>query len=434
MTKIYEVQPIQVNDHLKSVAIPGSKSDTNRALVIASLAEGKSCLQGISESDDSQLLIQALQQLGVKFQTTDNSLEVLGLGGTFEPFFGELNCGIAGTTGRFLAAISSLVPGNFILTGEGKMLERPMQELLEALKQLGCQIEYLGKPGCLPVRFHNPKTLAQIQKTQIVQLKGDVSSQFFTALLLIAPTLPLGLTIEVLGHQVSKSYIDMTQSILGKFGVEMLNENYQRYTVKPNQKYLAKTYQVEGDASGCSYFWAIAAITGQAIQVTNIDPNSVQGDVKFADILEQMGCQVIKDYPRKAITVKGPVSCEQLKPITVNMENMPDTAQTLAVVAAFVPGKTKITGLSTLKDKETNRLLAMQTELTKMGIQVDIGPDWMIIHGGHPKAAEICTYHDHRMAMSFAVAGAKIPGIKIQNPEVINKSFPEFWTKLESLV
>ena len=435
MAKIYQVQPIQVTENLKSVAIPGSKSDTNRALVIASLAKGKSRLQGISESDDSRLLIKALQQLGVKFHTVNNTdLEIFGLGAEFKPFFGELNCGIAGTTGRFLAAISALVPGNFVLTGEKKMLERPMLELLEALKQLGCQIDYLQNHGCLPVRFVNPEPISKIQKTSHIRLKGNISSQFFTALLLIAPTLPLGLTIEVIGNQVSKSYIDMTQSILGQFGVEMLNENYKRYTIRPDQTYQAKTYQVEGDASGCSYFWGIAAITGQAIQVANIDPNSVQGDIKFADILGQMGCQVTKDFTQKTITVKGPVNCQQLKPITVDMENMPDTAQTLAVVAAFAPGKTKITGLSTLKDKETNRLVAMQTELAKMQIQVDLGPDWMLIYGGNPKAAEICTYNDHRMAMSFAVAGTKIPGIKIQNPEVVNKSFPEFWTKLESLV
>ncbi len=431
---IYRVKPIKADGQKRIVVIPGSKSDTNRALVIASLVNGKTTLTGISESDDSKLLVQALQQLGIEFEyLSKDSIQVYGQGGQFKPFYGQINCGIAGTTSRFLAAVCSLVPGNFVLTGEKKMLERPMKDLFDALKTLGVEFEYLGKEGCLPVRFNNQKPLSKIQKTNQISIRGDVSSQFFTALLLISPILQNGLEISVVGKQVSKSYIDMTQSILSDFGVEMINQNYTKYTVKPNQSYTSQKYQIEGDASGCSYFWSIAAITGQEIEVTNINPNTVQGDVGFVDILEKMGCKVAKDFSKKSITVCGPKALSDLRSVEVNMENMPDTAQSLAIVAAFAKGTTKITGLSTLKDKETNRLEATKTELAKMGIIVETGNDWMAIVGGEPKPAEIATYNDHRMAMSFAVAGTKIDGVIIQNPEVVSKSFPEFWSKIESL-
>ncbi len=431
---IYRVKPIKANGQKRVVAIPGSKSDTNRALVIAAFSNGRTTLTGISESDDSKLLIKALRQLGVGFEyLSKDSIRVQGLGGRFKPFYGEINCGIAGTTSRFLAAVCSLVPGNFILTGEKKMLERPMKDLFDALQALGVELEYLGKVGHLPVRFNNREHLLKIQKTNQISIRGDVSSQFFTALLLISPILPYGLEISVVGNQVSKSYIDMTQSILSDFGVQMINQNYTKYIVKPNQSYTPQEYQIEGDASGCSYFWSIAAITGQEIEVTNIDPSTAQGDVGFVDILEKMGCKVSKDTSKKSIAVCGPRSLSDLRSVDVNMENMPDTAQSMAVVAAFAKGTTKITGLSTLKDKETNRLEATKTELAKMGIVVEIGNDWMTIVGGEPGPAEIATYNDHRMAMSFAVAGTKIDGVIIQNPEVVSKSFPEFWDKIESL-
>ncbi len=427
------LHPLQTTSDTKIVKIPGSKSDTNRALVIAALTQGESVLQGISESDDSSLLMQSLEKLGVTFdQVIDHdgtgiALKVQGNGGKFEPFFGELTCGIAGTTGRFLAAVCALVPGEFVLTGEGKMLERPMRELLEGLRGLGVQFEYLGKEGCLPVKFQN-KSIPLGGK---VQMPGNISSQFFTALLLITPVLSQGLEIEVLGEQVSKSYIDMTLGIMRDFGVEVNNQNYQKYFVSSGQNYIAKEYQIEGDASGCSYFWSIAAITGQRVRVTNINPASVQGDVGFAHILEQMGCEVVKNEIERWIEVQGPTDLTNLRAVEVDMENMPDTAQTLAVVAAFTQGKTRINGLSTLKNKETDRLLATQNELEKMGIHVQTGQDWIEIMGGQPHKATIETYHDHRMAMSFAVAGSRISNMVIKNSQVVSKSFPNFWQKLK---
>ncbi len=410
-----------------SITIPGSKSDTNRALVLASLSDGVSILNGISQSDDSMLMIENLIKLGIKITEIDTkTLEVCGNGGNFKPFFGELNSGIAGTTSRFLAAICTLVPGEFVLNARGKMLDRPMKELLDGLASLGSMFEFLGNPNCLPIRFASESAISGGS----VSLNGQVSSQFFTALLLIAPVLANGLQIQVIGEQVSQSYIDMTQSILADFGIEMKNENYTQYIINSNQKLISQPYQIQGDASGCSYFWGIAALTESTVRIQNINPETTQGDIQFADILEKMGCRVVKNLDEKWIQVTG---SKNLIAVDVNMENLPDTAQTLAVIAAFATGTTRITGLSTLKKKETDRLSALHTELKRINITTRIGEDWIEIDGGKPIGTTIETYHDHRMAMSFTIAGCKIQGITIQNPEVVSKSFPDFWDKLSSL-
>jgi 3-phosphoshikimate 1-carboxyvinyltransferase len=411
----------------ETITISGSKSDTNRALVLASLTDGITTLTGISHSDDSRILIENLKKLSVKIETMDNAtVKIYGNSGKFKEFNGVLNSGIAGTTSRFLAAICSLVPGKFILSAEGIMLERPMNELFEALEILGCTVNYLGKTGCLPVQFCNSTPI----QGGIIQLNGSVSSQFFSALMLISPVFSAGLTIHVKNEQVSKSYIDMTQSILKDFGIILHNDNYKKYTLPPHQKLQSLEYNIQGDASGCSYFWGIAAVTQSTIRICNIDPSSVQGDIQFVDMLENMGCQVTKCYTDKWIEVTG---TKRLNGIKVDMENLPDTAQTLAVISSFATGKTIITGLSTLKKKETDRLLALHIELGKMGITTEIGNDWIVIYGGVPIGAYIDTYHDHRMAMSFAIAGCKVKEVAIQHPEVVSKSFPHFWDQLNKI-
>lgn len=406
------------------VKIPGSKSFTNRALVMASLCEGQSKISGFSESEDSRVLIEALRKLGVEIIESENEIVVRGAGGKFREFNGEVNLGMAGTSMRFFTSVACLVRGKIVLRGEGRMLERPIADLVEPLRKLGAEIKYLGKEGCPPIE------VTGIIKGGKVAMKGTVSSQYFTSLLLIAPVLDGGLEIEVQGEQVSKSYVDMTIAGLKSFTVKVENDNYKRYTVKPEAQYQATDYIIEGDASGASYFWAIAAVTGSRIRVKNIDPNSLQGDAKFPDLLGKMGCKVRKNTREKWIEVEGP---DTLQAITVDMESMPDTAQTLAVIVSFAKGKTKITGLANLKEKETDRLAALRTELEKMGIKTEVGDDYIVIEGGEPKGAEIETYNDHRMAMAFAVAGTRTPGVKILNPGVVKKSFPGFWEKLESV-
>ncbi|MDD5750524.1 MAG: 3-phosphoshikimate 1-carboxyvinyltransferase [Candidatus Pacebacteria bacterium] len=408
------------------VVMPGSKSFTNRALIMAALNRGESRISGCSESDDSEILIKALKQVGVKIRKTKKEVIIKGNGGNFEKFNGTINLGMAGTAMRFFAAVACLISGKIILDGNERMRERPIAELVDALRVLGAEIKYLGRQGCPPIEISK-----RIMKGGAVAMSGGVSSQYFTALLLIAPILPNGLQIKVRGKQISKSYIDMTIDGLKDFGVKVENNNYKKYAVGPKEQYKrVARHAVEGDASGASYFWAMAAVSGGRVKVKNINPNSFQGDVKFPELLRRMGCEVVKNKKEKWVEVKG---LKKLKAIRVNMEAMPDTAQTLAVAAAFAEGKTTISGLSTLKDKETDRLLALQKELAKMNIKTEIGADYIVIQGGQPKGALIETYNDHRMAMAFAVAGVGVPGVTVKNSMVVTKSFPEFWIRLKSL-
>ena len=412
----------------KNITIPGSKSFSNRALIMASLANGESNLTGVSDCDDTRYLKQALKKLGIVFKKTDQKLTVYGNDGEFKKFKGRIDIGIAGTTSRFLTALLSLVPGETILDGVHSIRKRPITKLVNALKKLGTQITFLRKVGCLPLKIKGGNT-----KGGIVEMDGALSSQYFTALLLIAPSLANGLTIKVKGKQISKSYIDMTIASLADYGVKVKNQDYKQYIVDAKQSYKSGDYNIEGDATGATYFWAVAAITGSTIKLNNISPDSLQGDVKFVDALEQMGCKVVKNRKQKWIEVQGIKDLKNLKAININMENMPDAAQTLAVVASFAQGTTKITGLSTLKIKETDRLVALKTELAKMNITTKITNNSIEIHGGEPQGATIDTYNDHRMAMAFAIAGAKIPGMIINNPKVVSKSFPEFWGVFEDL-
>ncbi|MEI7579425.1 MAG: 3-phosphoshikimate 1-carboxyvinyltransferase [bacterium] len=409
----------------KTIAISGSKSYTNRALIMAALADGVSRITGYSDSDDSDVLIQGLIKVGIRIEKTTQEIVVHGNGGKFTTKNIAVNLHHAGTSSRFFLALASLIPGEIIVDGSDRLRERPIADLTQALLDLDVKLEFLGKPGCFPIKVFGGNNLGGK-----VKMRGSVSSQFFTAMLLIAPALKNGIEIEVLGKQISKSYIDMTVGGMQAFKVKVTNQNYKTYSVKPDQKYQACNYHVEGDASGCSYLWAIAALTGSTIKVTNISPESTQGDVKFADLLEQMGCKVVKNVEESWIQITGPT---QLQAITTDMELMPDTAQTLAVVAAFAQGITTITGLATLREKETDRLAMPVAELTKMGITAEAGPDWLKITGGNPKTATINTYKDHRMAMSFAVAGSKVSGMIINEPEVVKKSFTNFWEVLTEL-
>lgn len=423
MNKI-EIIPVKNLENSK-VTIPGSKSYTNRALIMAALGNGKSVIKGYSESDDSEALIEALKRLGIMIEKSNSKIVVYGNGGEFSKFKGKIDIGAAGTTMRFLTSLCCLVPGEIILDGSERMRERPIEELVETLKNLGAKIEYLEKEGYPPL-----KIIGGNMKGGEAFMDGSVSSQYFTSLLLIAPCFKNDLKIKVKGEQVSKSYIDMTVGSLKDFGVKVLNNDYKEYVVESEENYKSVEYRVEGDASGASYFFGVAAILGQKIRVENINPKSNQGDIKFVDLLEEMGCEVVKNEKENWIEVKGP---KKLKNIECDMELMPDTAQTLAVIASLADGKTKISGLRTLKIKETDRIEALKNELGKMGVEVETGDDYIIINGGAPSGAEIETYKDHRMAMAFAIAGCKIEGVKILEPEVVTKSFPQFWEKLEKL-
>ncbi len=408
----------------QSVRMPGSKSYTNRALIMAALSEGTSTISGISESDDSRLLLDALQQFGITISKGTDVLKIIGIGKHFKPFTGTLNVGAAGTTMRFLTSLCTLIPGDTRLDGSPRMRQRPIGTLVKALRELGARIQYEATEGCPPIYIRGGSI-----RGGTVHMEGSTSSQYFTSLMLIAPLLTDGLHIQVIGNQVSRSYIDMTIDGLRQFHVHVDTNNYQYYSIV-NQTYEPTEYHVEGDATGATYFWSIAALNGGTVRVNNINPRSAQGDRQFVDLLEQMGCTVQSSLSEQWISVTG---THNLHGIQTNMERMPDAAQTLAVVAAFATGVTTITGLSTLRRKETDRITALQKELEKMGVQSEVGNDWITIHGGKPHGAVIETYDDHRMAMSFAVAGTLINGIIIQNPSVVTKSFPTFWNALQSL-
>ena len=406
-----------------SIQMPGSKSYTNRALIIASLTNGKTILNNPLYSDDTKYMIESLKKLGIKFEKFDNKLIVYGNGVNFITNNNiELFCGIAGTTSRFLTGLLPLIKNDIIITGEGKILERPINELVEGLKQIGCEIKYLKKEGSLPL-LGNGKNVNQNNE---ISIKGDVSSQYFTSLMMVAPLMKNGLIINVIGEQISKSYIDITIDIMKSFGVSVINNNYKQYIVKHSQ-YQPIEYNIEGDWSSASYFICISALTGKIVKISNLNFNSVQGDKKFIDLIKTVGADV--QINNNEIIIKK----DKINPINIDMQLMPDTAMSIAVLLSFANGISKITGLSTLKNKETDRLIAMQNELKKLSIKTEIGNDYIIIYGGSPKiVGEIETYKDHRIAMSFSIAGTMLGNLKINNPEVVNKSFPEYWNILEN--
>lgn len=406
-----------------ALEVPGSKSYTNRALITAALASGVSTITSASLSTDSDAMIKALRLLGVSIEEQQTShgttLTVEGRGGAFTPYKGEIDVGPAGTTMRFLTALCAGIPGiDVIVKGSERMHARPIRELVSALQALGAEIDYLGTEGCPPLRIRSRSHL----KGGTITVDGSVSSQFISALLLTAPLNTAQLAIDIRGEQISKPYIDMTIQSVADFGVTVVNDRYKRYTYNPGQQYKAQTFQVEGDASGASYLWGLAAISGGQITVQNVNPRSAQGDIHFPEILARMGCSVSQE-PR-AITVRG---AKKLSAVDIDMSSMPDTAQTLAVIAACAEGTTTIRGLSTLRVKETDRIEALHLELAKLGISSTTGPDYLTVTGGVPTGATLKTYDDHRMAMSFAILASKYPGVQIEDPQVVTKSFPNFW-------
>lgn len=418
--KSVKITPLREPAHGR-ISIPGSKSYTNRALLLAALTGGTVKIKNPLVSDDTHAMIACLRELGIKCSFKGEYLEVSGnLASVAERAY-NLNANLSGTTIRFILALASIIPGEKTIRGRGRLNERPIAHLVESLLQLGASIEYVEKKGYPPVRVLSSKL-----NSGIVRIKGTVSSQFLSALLMVAPRVG-ELTIEVDGEQVSKPYIEMTIDGMREFGVVVTNENFTRYTVDAPQKYRADSYKVEGDVSSASYFFAIAALSKSTLTLTNLNPRSVQADMKFLKILEKMGSHI--SYGEDEITIEG----AGVTALSVDMQDCPDQAQTLAVLAAFAPGETTIKGIQSLRIKETERVVALERELAKMGIKTESTKDTLVIHGGNPKAADIDTYGDHRMAMAFAVASTVLPGIRINDPDVVRKTFPHFWMRLESI-
>lgn len=405
------------------ITLPGSKSYTNRALIIASTTGHTSRLMNASPSRDSLAMKDALEKLGVKISIESDCWTVTSPPQGFTSYHGVIDVGPAGTTMRFLCALLAATPGVEVrLQGSERMHERPINDLVDALRQLGADIQYLGKAECPPLMIHG-KALSG----RNVTVNGERSSQFLTALLMIAPLLG-GMSISVPGALVSKTYVEMALDTMRAFGASIESDpQFKSFAIAPTP-YQARDYEIEADASGASYFWGLAAVNRGRIRINGVNPHSVQGDMRFPALLEEMGCERRQGSHWIEIHSRSP-----LAGICCDMTLMPDTAQTLAVVAAVAKGKTTITGLSTLKIKETDRLIALKTELEKCGIESQIDHESISVFGGTPTHAAIATYEDHRMAMSFALLGALSTGISIHEPQVVEKSFPDFWNRLEAL-
>lgn len=413
------------------INLPGSKSLSNRALLLAALAHGTTEVTNLLDSDDIRHMLNALKSLGVSYELSSDKTvcTITGVGGAFNWQNGlSLFLGNAGTAMRPLAAALCLKgqqEAEVALTGESRMKERPIKHLVDALVQVGANVQYLEQEGYPPLAIRN--TGLQGGK---VQIDGSISSQFLTALLMAAPLAEGDMEIQIMGELVSKPYIDITLAMMKDFGVAVENQNYQTFIVKGNQSYISpKRYLVEGDASSASYFLAAGAIKGN-VKVTGIGKNSIQGDRLFADVLEKMGAKITwgEDF----------IQAEQapLHGVDMDMNHIPDAAMTIATTALFAEGETVIRNIYNWRVKETDRLSAMATELRKIGAEVEEGEDFIRIKPlalAQFQAAEIATYNDHRMAMCFSLIALSNTSVTILDPKCTAKTFPTYFSEFEKL-
>ena len=431
MNSFREIKPIP-HPLNAVVRVPGSKSLTNRALLIASLATGKIRLTNALFSDDSHYFAGALQTLGFDVQLDEVALEmtVTGLSGKIPSQKAELFIGNAGTAARFLSAFLTLGNGEYILDGDARMRERPIGDLIDALRQLG------GKLGATsnypPVRIN-----ASGLPGGKAKIAGNISSQFLSALLMVAPYAKSPVEIEVITELNSKPYVDMTLAVMYDFGVEVQRNGYQSFSIPLTTYRPASlwdhlpitTYPIESDASAASYFFAAPAICGGTVTIENISHNSKQGDIAFLNVLKQMGCTV--EEIDHCLQITG---TSRIEGVDIDMGDIPDTAQTLATIAPFASSPTRIRGIASARLKETDRIHATCTELAHLGVKVEEYEDGMTIYPCTTfKHSNVRTYNDHRMAMSFSLIGLRVPGVTIENPACVSKTFPRFFDVLDSL-
>lgn len=408
-----------------TVRLPGSKSLTNRALVCAGLADGISTIEGALEADDTLAMVDGLRALGVAV-TTDwpaARITVDGVAGRPLADAAAIDARLSGTTSRFLLPVAGLGDGLRRVDGANRMRERPMAAAIDALRALGADVRDVGAPGHLPVELVGG-TLAGGE----VAVRGDVSSQFLSGLLLAAPAMRTGLRVQVTGPLVSRPYVEMTVAVMAVFGVAVEQPDDHTWVVEP-QTYQPTTYAVEPDASAASYPFAMAAVLGGRVTVEGLGSGSIQGDVAFVDVLAGMGVEVDQGADRTTVRSGG----GPLRGIEADLADISDTAQTLAVVAAFGEGPTRVTGIGFIRGKETDRIGAVVTELRRLGIDAQEEADGFLVHPGPMRPATIETYDDHRMAMAFAVAGLRSPGIQISDPGCVAKTFPGYWALIEEL-
>jgi 3-phosphoshikimate 1-carboxyvinyltransferase len=407
------------------VLLPGSKSLTNRALCLAALAEGESRLESPLLSDDTLFMVAGLKNIGIQVRKREmqDFITVLGKGGRIPWGEGRVWAGSAGTVMRFMTALLTLGNGTYRLDGDDHLRRRPLSTLVEALRSVGASIRCLGHEGTRPpLEITGNGTL----RGGRVLLPGETSSQFLTALLLAGPRMEEGIDVVLEGELTSKPYADLTVDVMGRFGVIVEREGYERFRVGPGT-YRGTTYRVEGDASAATYFLAVPAVLGGRVRVRGVGRESSQGDAAFPSVLERMGAEVTSgpDW----IEVAGPVKTGGV----FDMNAMPDATLTLAVLGPFVSSPIEIRNVPNLRLKESDRIASLGNELARLGARVETFDDGLTVHPGPLKGARVETYNDHRVAMAFAVAGLAVPGVSIEDPGCVSKSFPDFFERLESL-
>ncbi len=404
------------------VSVPGSKSYTHRVLIAAALSDGPCVIQNALDSEDTRFTLEALKKWGVQVAESEQDLVVHGCQGRLAACSEPIFLGNSGTSMRLLTAVAALAEGRSVLTGTERLRARPIQDLLEGLNQLGVTARSLNGNGCPPVEVAGGGVAGGR-----AALNCALSSQFLSALLLIGPCTRDGIEIQVLRGPVSRPYIDITLETMARFGVHADRQAYEWFRVPGGQHYRSGPYRVEPDCSQAGYFWAAAAITGSTIAVNGTSLESRQGDIRLVEILARMGCTV--SARASGIAVTG----GELSATDIDMGDIPDVVPTLAVVAAFARGRTIIRSVAHLKEKESDRLAAVCAELSKMGIESGYDEDGLWVQGGRPNGAAIDCHNDHRIAMSFAVAGLKAAGVRILDEGCVQKSFPAFWEVFEGL-
>lgn len=416
-----------------TVHLPGSKSISNRTLLLAALAEGETDIRDLLASDDVERMLEALTALGIVWtrEAGTDHYRVIGAGGPFPVKEGDLFLGNAGTAFRPLTAALALSGGSYRLSGVPRMHERPIGDLVEGLRQLGARVEFLGQEGYPPLQIH-PST---ITPGGVVRVRGDVSSQFLTALLMALPLAGVETTVEVVGELISKPYIGITLELMARFGVVVTRNGWSRFTVPGGVRYRSPgTIFVEGDASSASYFLAAGAIGGGPVRVEGVGRASIQGDVRFAEALAQLGARIeMGDNWIEASAPIAPPASGRLKAFDLDLNHIPDAAMTLAVAALFADGPCRLSNIASWRVKETDRISAMATELRKVGATVEEGADFLVVTppaGGLISHAGIDTYDDHRMAMCFSLVALGGVGVRIHDPKCVNKTFPGYFESL----
>ena len=413
------------------VTVPGSKSMTNRALLMAALANGKTLLKGVLFSDDSRNFLGSLKSLGFEVAIDEQAKEVAvtGLNGTLPVKSGEIYVGSAGTAARFLTAMLALAEGTFTINASEQMKKRPMKPLFDVLMEMGANITYLETEGFLPIKIQGIGPVSETDKMFHIKLDISKSTQFLSALMLISPMLKQGLHIEITSERKDGSYIRITRQMMEQFGAAAEFDG-TNYIIPSGVSYKAGTYQIEPDVSAACYFYAAAALTGGRAIVKNVTWNCMQGDLKFIRLLEQLGCTVRETDC--GIEVTGAEN-GKLQGITVDMKDFSDQTMTLAALAPFAEAEIRIENIGHIRLQECDRLHAIATELTRLGISCEEGESAITIHPGMPKAGIVQTYDDHRIAMSFALIGLKAEGIEIADPTCCKKTFEEYFDILDQL-